>query len=909
MKIHNKWLNKVILLVGMFLFLGCYNESENGIYMAFAAEIPSGTYRLYFDTQGGSEIEEIYIVTNGIPYTKLPVPAKLGHTFLGWYTKKDGGVLVDKDSIVNLSADQTLYARWGVKTLYIHFDAKGGSLSVQQKECDYGQAYGKLPQPTKDDMIFLGWYTERGELVTEESICSLATHHTLYARWKSESDGADLIDLSFQFENATEDFQYKEDYKIPMLRFQYIFGDTVYANNLFEQQTNWSGNSFGMAVLSVMLYENDTDLKKEDFSLGITNNWQLQVVDINKNLWFTAVEIIEILQIMEKDMDIQKAYHENKDKIHGICSAVENCQNNIDTPVLIHMSGPQGGHTVVGYKLEGDSLYIYDPDYPSTVRKITVYMDEEGKSNGWSYQVKEGYFWGSGQEGCSISYLDYEIYKKVWEERSKESEEDFCIISQNIGTSALMDEKENILAVLKGNKFSTHRDDIFLVMESSFDVNSQMNYICVPEGMYMVENLESDSHEFSAGIMSLKQGNQVKTTARKIKLILDKGKKVNGVGIKSPKEHTYCASIASNLSEDKKTIEAVGVGNSTQDFWLINNNQNIELLNGDNSYVEIDGKNIKTHTVSLDSSKGGEINIKGVQDNSSESQSVIDGEKVVILATAKKGYYLADLLINGESVGPSNTYEIDNIRETKSVVGIFDVFDEEDITVDTIPTQIYTGKEITPSITIRIGDVVLKENVDYKLSYTNNINMGIAKVKIKGIATYEELNLTKLFYITLDKGMIYEKNNIIYEIESVSEDGKTGSVCIIGYTKSEQLLTLSATVKIGKSIFKVVKIKEGAFQNCSCLESEIVIGKYVTVIEENAFYACEGVRKVVIGKKVKEIGACAFSMCQQLKTVVFKSGNVKKIGEAAFEQNKKGRVFKYPKGKANYYKKLLKNKT
>ena len=33
---------------------------------------------------------------------------------------------------------------------------------------------------------------------------------------------------------------------------------------------------------------------------------------------------------------------------------------------------------------------------------------------------------------------------------------------------------------------------------------------------------------------------------------------------------------------------------------------------------------------------------------------------------------------------------------------------------------------------------------------------------------------------------------------------------IIGYTKSEKLLTLSATVKIGKSTFKVVKIKEGA---------------------------------------------------------------------------------------------------
>ncbi len=59
------------------------------------------------------------IVKNGDKYGTLP---KLDYTnqevcnyqFLGWFTEAIGGTQITKDTIVNLSGNQTLYAHWNL---------------------------------------------------------------------------------------------------------------------------------------------------------------------------------------------------------------------------------------------------------------------------------------------------------------------------------------------------------------------------------------------------------------------------------------------------------------------------------------------------------------------------------------------------------------------------------------------------------------------------------------------------------------------------------------------------------------------------------------------------------------------------------------------------------------------------
>ena len=58
-------------------------------------------------------------------------------------------------------------------------------------------------------------------------------------------------------------------------------------------------------------------------------------------------------------------------------------------------------------------------------------------------------------------------------------------------------------------------------------------------------------------------------------------------------------------------------------------------------------------------------------------------------------------------------------------------------TVNSISSKTYTGALIKPSVTVKLNNKTLKLNTDYKVSYSNNKNIGTAKILIKGIGEYE----------------------------------------------------------------------------------------------------------------------------------------------------------------------------
>ena len=62
--------------------------------------------------------------------------------------------------------------------------------------------------------------------------------------------------------------------------------------------------------------------------------------------------------------------------------------------------------------------------------------------------------------------------------------------------------------------------------------------------------------------------------------------------------------------------------------------------------------------------------------------------------------------------------------------------DDEDIAIDPIPDQPYTGGEITPEIVVKDGDEVLTEGEDYEVSYEENTDAGTATVTVTGKGNY-----------------------------------------------------------------------------------------------------------------------------------------------------------------------------
>ena len=73
-------------------------------------------------------------------------------------------------------------------TVYVDvtLDACGGVLTEDEVTVIFGDAYGELPEPTREGYIFDGWFTAEtggGELVEAGTEVGSKTAHTLYAHW------------------------------------------------------------------------------------------------------------------------------------------------------------------------------------------------------------------------------------------------------------------------------------------------------------------------------------------------------------------------------------------------------------------------------------------------------------------------------------------------------------------------------------------------------------------------------------------------------------------------------------------------------------------------------------------------------------------------------------------------------
>ena len=143
----------------------------------------------------------------------------------------------------------------------------------------------------------------------------------------------------------------------------------------------------------------------------------------------------------------------------------------------------------------------------------------------------------------------------------------------------------------------------------------------------------------------------------------------------------------------------------------------------------------------------------------------------------------ADALITGIGNYEGTVTKTFNIIETSEQVDI------SKLTLKDIPEQTYIGIAIEPDVEILDKTKKLLKNVDYKLQYQNNINVGTASLIIKGIGNYngEIISSFKINQKNLEESMVSEINNQIYTGQSITPtvhivDGSTKLQEDIDYT-------------------------------------------------------------------------------------------------------------------------------
>ena len=137
----------------------------------------------------------------------------------------------------------------------------------------------------------------------------------------------------------------------------------------------------------------------------------------------------------------------------------------------------------------------------------------------------------------------------------------------------------------------------------------------------------------------------------------------------------------------------------------------------------------------------------------------------------------------------------------------------DDVVVTGIaPKATYTGRKITfEDMEVRLGDMTLTENVDYKVHYSNNKKVGTAKITIKGTGFYTG-TVTKTFKI-VPKGTSISKitsSKKVLTVKWKKQSKRMSSKRITGYqiqiatnskfTKNKRSFTVKGYKKTSKKI-------------------------------------------------------------------------------------------------------------
>ncbi|MBR4501916.1 MAG: InlB B-repeat-containing protein [Clostridia bacterium] len=189
-----------------YLFEGWYTQKSGGTLVTASTNAPDQPHAdrtvyahwavnsctVTFDAGAMTTVSpESKTVTPGGAYGALPVPVQAlvtGDIFDGWYYEDN---LITSTSIVNVSVDHTLTARWRGASSIATFDPCGGTLPVGslQKTVVQGLPYGVLPEPVKEGCLFDHWELRSlpnitipvNKEVTRDTIVVHYQDHTLYA--------------------------------------------------------------------------------------------------------------------------------------------------------------------------------------------------------------------------------------------------------------------------------------------------------------------------------------------------------------------------------------------------------------------------------------------------------------------------------------------------------------------------------------------------------------------------------------------------------------------------------------------------------------------------------------------------------------------------------------------------------
>ena len=185
---------------------------SNEIWQQYENDIAVHQTEILFDAQGGSACPNGSVYYQD--YLTLPVPAKEGYTFKGWYDNaaREGTPYNEQTPWNSLADNVTFYADWQARSYPAVLQTKGGTVTPDLLYFTIEESK-VLPDPVREGYKFEGWYENEdysGSPVTEIPVGSVGDRR-YYAKWDANNY---MVTLSMGYEGAPDRTEYVEYGKI-----------------------------------------------------------------------------------------------------------------------------------------------------------------------------------------------------------------------------------------------------------------------------------------------------------------------------------------------------------------------------------------------------------------------------------------------------------------------------------------------------------------------------------------------------------------------------------------------------------------------------------------------------------------------------------------------------------------------
>ena len=371
----------------------------------------------------------------------------------------------------------------------------------------------------------------------------------------------------YSFQNTAQSFGYSSLYRIPLNRYQALYGDGILSQKMYEADFhNWSGSVYGMAASAAMLMQEDSGVSPADFRAGAIEAGDLSAKDKSSRLNLSVTEFIEMMELSAKTPAVCKAALENRNHLSDLAAAAEKFQTTKRNPALILLSNGAEERALLCWFMDAPSdsnearLYVYDPNFPKAKGKyVALTKDKEGTYISWRYALSAQSVLGTGTND-SLTFVPYSAVKTAWTNRGTAQGES-VFLTLNAANATLYSNSKKNMAVIRNGAFVSGADNAY-PMSSLSGVS-----LWLPNDVYTVLNEDTAQSQVEVRLIDARQSVTVSTVAQSFLLSVED----KTVSTFAQIPHVGCeyeVRMSSELDANLSEVRLRGVTNSDYDMTV-----------------------------------------------------------------------------------------------------------------------------------------------------------------------------------------------------------------------------------------------------------------------------------------------------------------------------------------------------